>query len=118
MVYAWLSTRPWLVDGLFAAAVALPFVPASSAELAVYRIIQEALTNTMRHAGASEADVALDWTVPGRLTVSVHDNGSGPTPEWVEGRGLAGMRQRLEALGGELEVLTDHGFEIRGVLPA
>ncbi|WP_162907000.1 sensor histidine kinase [Allorhizocola rhizosphaerae] len=89
-----------------------------SAELAVYRLIQEALTNAMRHSGASRADVTLDWTTPGRLVVIVRDNGSGPVQGWAEGRGLTGMRERLAAVGGKVQVLTDNGFEVRGVLPA
>lgn len=86
-----------------------------SAELAVYRLVQEALTNTMRHAGpGAAAEAVLDWQ-PGRLVVTVRDNGIGGVPRF--GRGLTGMRERLAALDGSLEVEGSQGFQVKGVLP-
>jgi len=91
-----------------------------SARHAVYRLVQEALTNTLRHAGPGAAAwVTLDWA-PGSLTVSVRDNGRGVGPAgFTAGRGLTGMRERFEALGGSVIAgpLPDEGFGVKGVLP-
>jgi signal transduction histidine kinase len=72
-------------------------------ETAAYRIVQEALTNVARHAGAAEADVAV-WADRDVLLVQVEDQGAGFDPGSVPpGRGgLAGMRERAELLGGRL----------------
>ncbi len=91
-------------------------------DLAAYRIIQEALTNTLRHAGPAKAIVTLSYA-PKRLTIEVADDGksqaAGPGPEAGAGKGLLGMRERAEALGGELEVgaVAGGGFKVRAELP-
>jgi PAS domain S-box-containing protein len=75
-------------------------------ETAAYRIVQEALTNVARHAGASEASVSLDCPED-ELAVTVTDRGRGFDPRSVKPAatgGLAGMRERAELLGGELAV--------------
>jgi signal transduction histidine kinase len=74
-------------------------VPASVA-LAAYRIIQEALTNTIRHTPGSHASVTLDYGAT-ELAITVCNDGpmSGPIPAG-DGKGLAGMRRRVTALGG------------------
>ncbi|WP_428831737.1 sensor histidine kinase, partial [Glycomyces tenuis] len=64
-----------------------------------YRIVQEALTNIVRHAGAGTARVALDWRTEG-LTITVTDDGVGAGPGPVAGRGLVGIRERARACGG------------------
>lgn len=71
-------------------------------QLVVYRIVQESLTNVMRHSGASEARVALD-AQPDELEVLVADNGSGLASDGVplEG-GIRGMRERALLIGAEL----------------
>jgi signal transduction histidine kinase len=71
-------------------------------ELAAYFVTAEALTNAVKHAGASKATVHLQQT-GGRLTVTVGDDGSGGA-EMVHGGGLAGLRDRVEALDGALSV--------------
>jgi signal transduction histidine kinase len=77
----------------------------AAAQLAVYRLVQEALTNTLKHAGdGASAIVRLSYR-PGELRVDVEDDGAGasaPVPE-TAGRGLAGMRQRVETFGGEVQ---------------
>ncbi len=66
-----------------------------------YRIVQEALSNTVRHAGTATAHVVVDHS-DGTLVVSVHDDGTGaPGPDRA-GYGLVGMRERVELFGGEL----------------
>lgn len=90
-------------------------------DLTAYRIIQEALTNTLRHAGARRADVTLRIT-GGALVVDVVDDGAGTTAPASDGggRGIAGMRERAATLGGMLEAgpLPDGGgFRVHARLP-
>ena len=93
-----------------------------AADLAAYRIIQEALTNTLRHAGPAKAIVTLSYA-PKRLTIEVTDDGKGqpasPGSEAGAGKGLLGMQERAEALGGELEAgpVAAGGFKVRAELP-
>lgn len=69
-------------------------------ELAAYRIIQEALTNVVKHAGPeARAFVTIDHA-PDRLTVAIRDDGQGPTIGDGLGHGLVGMRERVAAFGG------------------
>ena len=76
-------------------------LPASAA-LSVYRIVQEALTNSLRHAGPARARVILRY-LPDALEVQVSDNGVGGVPPAEHGgHGLIGMRERVALFGGEL----------------
>ena len=78
-----------------------PLAPAAG--LAVYRVAQEALTNVLKHAGpGATANVRLRWE-PDRVTVIVSDDGAGNAPSDGRGRGLTGMRERVEPRGGTLE---------------
>jgi signal transduction histidine kinase len=73
-------------------------------QLAVYRLVQEALTNTLKHGGpAARARVRLRY-LPGELRVDVDDNGTGATaPRPVSpGGGLPGMKERIRAYGGDV----------------
>jgi signal transduction histidine kinase len=88
-------------------------------ELAAYRIVQEALTNVVRHAGHARATVDLDHG-PARLTITVCDDGQGgEASEGVPGHGITGMRERAHAVGGTLRVgpLPDRGFVVTASLP-
>jgi signal transduction histidine kinase len=67
-----------------------------------YRIVQESLTNTVRHAAASSVRVRLGWRA-GALRLEVCDDGSGPAGDG-HGHGLVGMRERVAAVGGELSL--------------
>jgi signal transduction histidine kinase len=85
----------------------------------VYRIVQESLTNIVRHAAAATASVRIDYG-PDALTVRVEDDGgatpaAAPTP----GVGLLGMRERVTALGGRLraEPRSEGGFTVHAELP-
>lgn len=74
-------------------------------QLATYRIVQEALTNVVRHAKASRATVEISES-GGRYIIAVADDGIGVTDErdLTRGRGLLGIRERAELLGGTLDV--------------
>ena len=87
-------------------------------DLTAYRLIQEALTNTLRHAGASRALVRVCYR-PDSLHLSVRDDGSGPGTTSVPGNGLLGMRERVGVYGGELAVgaAEGGGYELRAELP-
>jgi signal transduction histidine kinase len=87
---------------------------------AAYRIAQEALTNALRHAGPASAVVTVRYELD-RLVVEVLDDGRGSErePEPGGGHGIAGMRERALALGGELDA-GPHGlggFQVRASLP-
>jgi signal transduction histidine kinase len=94
-------------------------VPAEVGNVA-YRILQEALTNVLRHSGAHHADVRVRYD-PDRLTVSVSDDGRGQTQDDVRGAGygITGMRERAEAVGGSLQAGPESGggFVVRAELP-
>ncbi|MFB7648277.1 sensor histidine kinase [Streptomyces sp. NPDC056084] len=97
-----------------------PALPAAVG-LAGYRIVQEALTNTLRHAGASRVRVSVCRDEES-VRIEVSDNGRPGHRSWRSGgagRGLAGMRERAELLGGTLAAGpgADGGFEVRAVLP-
>jgi signal transduction histidine kinase len=87
-------------------------------QLALYRIVQESLTNVVRHADASRATVDLGEQ-DGAYVVTVTDNGTGAgTPVESDGRGLLGMRERAELLGGKLEAgSVAGGFRVRATIP-
>jgi signal transduction histidine kinase len=78
---------------------------ADSVQIAVYRIVQEALTNVVKHAQASTVRIALACADSATLTLEVQDDGCGMDPESAtRGLGLLGARERAAALGGELQV--------------
>lgn len=94
--------------------------PGERVALAAYRIIQEAITNVLRHAAASRVEVMLDQH-EGQLLVELRDDGRGLAPDWQRGDrfGVRGMRERAHALGGELEVANaaGGGVLVRALLP-
>ncbi len=87
--------------------------------LSAYRIVQEALTNVVRHAGTGRCRVRVDHG-DGELTVEVVDGGHGSTgPGSPHGFGLVGMRERVALLNGRLEAgpRPEGGFRVTAVLP-
>lgn len=93
-------------------------VPAAVGSTA-YRIVQEALTNTARHACATTAAVRIEYR-PDGLSVQVDDDGrAAPDDAPAHGLGLLGMRERVTALGGWLRAQprTGHGFTVQAELP-
>lgn len=91
-----------------------------SVELALYRIVQESLTNVVRHAGASSVSVSLSESATEYL-VEIVDDGSGTERSEISGgRGLLGMRERAELLGGSLEAgprTATTGFRVAATIP-
>ncbi len=88
-------------------------------DLSAFRIVQESLTNVLRHAGSgASATVQLD-VEGGELCVEVTDDGTGAHFTDGAGRGLAGMRERAELLGGRFEAgpKDGGGFRVRATLP-
>lgn len=105
-----LTRAAWRADTQVEATVEvadLPVLPAAT-EVAAFRIVQEALTNVVHHAGAGRVHVSL--AASGRdLVVVVSDDGSGQVEPRSGGVGLSTMRERAEELGGRLEVLAVPG---------
>jgi signal transduction histidine kinase len=94
-----------------------------SADLSAYRIVQEALTNVVKHAGRAETAVTLGYRTDG-LELTITDSGdAGPSARppagSAGGHGLVGMRERTALFGGTLTAgpREDRGFEVRGRLP-
>jgi signal transduction histidine kinase len=96
-----------------------------AAELAAFHVVQEALTNMVKHARArARAEVTLTW-LPDRLVVLIEDDGGAPLRENVgnspvpgSGTGLIGLRERLAAVGGTIRTQQlDEGFRVRVELP-
>ena len=86
-----------------------PFAVDSNAGVQVYRVLQEALNNVKRHAGAQEAWVRLKF-MKDSLSLEVEDHGKGFSPETNhQGIGLVGMRERAELVGGTLQISQRNG---------
>ena len=90
-------------------------------DLTAYRLVQEGLTNTLRHArNPQRAEVAIDFGAD-RIELAVRDDGQDPSsaPMTQTGNGLLGMRERVAAYGGSLvaRVRPEGGFELVATLP-
>jgi signal transduction histidine kinase len=77
-------------------------------DLSAYRIVQEGLTNALKHARASQADVVVRYA-PGEMQIEVRDNGGGAVTGDGLGHGLIGMRERVKIYGGEMSAGTAPG---------
>jgi signal transduction histidine kinase len=93
-------------------------------DLSAYRIIQEALTNVIKHAAAASANVTISYRADS-VTVEITDQGAGPQPAQVpaprtgSGHGIIGMRERVAVFGGEFAAGPgpDGGFRVRACFP-
>jgi signal transduction histidine kinase len=92
--------------------------PPASAQLAVYRILQEALTNALRHGSGEVVDVMLAWH-PDRVQLSVRNPVAEPaTPGDGRGHGLIGMRERAQLVGGSFTAgVEGDAFVVTATLP-
>jgi signal transduction histidine kinase len=100
-----------------------PIALAAPADLVAYRVVQEALTNAVKHAGRpARADVLVTY-LPGLVEIQVTDTGNGnetrPATAVPGGHGLLGMRERATEIGGDLRVgpTVDGGWQVRARLP-
>jgi signal transduction histidine kinase len=122
-----LDRLPALVAGITGVDIALevdiptaPQAVPTNVQLALFRIAQESLTNVTRHADAKHATVRL-WVEDGSYRLEVTDDGTGSTATASEtgGRGLLGMRERAELLGGRLSAgpAEGGGFRVSASIP-
>jgi signal transduction histidine kinase len=95
-----------------------PFELPPGIDVSAYRIVQEALTNALKHAGPARAQVIVRYT-PEDLELEVLDDGAGTGNGGGSGHGLAGLRERVAVYGGELEAgrRADGGYALRARLP-
>jgi signal transduction histidine kinase len=86
-------------------------------DLSAYRVVQEALTNALKHAGTARARVRVTY-LPDAIQLEVSDDGRGATTV-AAGHGLVGMRERVALYGGEIfaGTLAEGGFTVRARLP-
>ena len=88
--------------------------------VAIYRLVQESLTNVTRHAEATEVQIeifSLTQIDKEGLQIIVRDNGKGFVTEHTSGFGLPGMRERVEGLGGTFTIKSNKGTEIKAWIP-
>jgi signal transduction histidine kinase len=95
-----------------------PFPLPRGVDLSAYRIVQEGLTNALKHARASDADVTVRYR-PEELEIEVRDNGQGSATSDGLGHGLVGVRERVKIYGGEMTAgtATEGGFVLSTRLP-
>jgi len=95
-----------------------PFPLPRGVDLSAYRIVQEGLTNALKHARASDADVTVRYR-PDELEIEVRDNGQGVAASDGLGHGLVGIRERVKIYGGEMSAATatEGGFVLSTRLP-
>ncbi|MFG2043896.1 sensor histidine kinase [Dactylosporangium sp. NPDC048998] len=120
-----LAAIPVLIDQVRETGVAASFTVSGArravppdTEVAAYRIVQEALTNTLKHAAARTVTVALDWG--DELIITICDDGSGDSALGIAGAGsgLIGIRERAAACGGWADARAGtHGFTVTASLP-
>jgi signal transduction histidine kinase len=90
----------------------------AAVDMSAYRIIQEAITNVLKHANASRVEVVIDYQ-PDALALTISDNGTGRQSDSSNGHGLIGMRERVALFGGDLSTGSSSlgGFTVRATLP-
>jgi signal transduction histidine kinase len=95
-----------------------PFPLPRGIDLSAYRIVQEGLTNALKHARASDADVTVRYR-PDELVIEIRDNGRGSGTSDGLGHGLVGVRERVKIYGGEMTAgtATGGGFVLSSRLP-
>jgi len=95
-----------------------PVQLAAGIDLTAYRLVQEGLTNTLKHARARQAEVVVSYG-DGHVELTVSDDGLGGGGGGGSGHGLVGMRERVSVYGGELEAgpRADGGYRLRARLP-
>ena len=105
----WSNTLPDDIDGLEAAKV-----------VQIFRIVQEAVTNAIKHAGSDtiDIDIAVAGDAAGEVTIRIADHGKGLDPDRPAGHGLSNMANRAEAIGARLEIAdTGQGTVVALAVP-
>jgi signal transduction histidine kinase len=94
-----------------------PAALTAGVDISAYRIVQEALTNALKHAGASGVEVLLRYGES--LELEISDDGDGPSPPGENGHGLIGMRERVALYGGSFDAgrSPSGGFHVHATLP-
>jgi signal transduction histidine kinase len=116
-----------LVDRVSAAGVPIEFLVVGNpqplvpgVQLCLYRVVQESLTNVLKHAGKARVTVTMDYQ-PGVVTARIIDDGAGAgrTADGAAGHGLVGMRERVRLYAGTLSAgpRREGGFEVLAVVP-
>lgn len=87
-------------------------------EAAAFRVVQEAVTNSLRHSNGTALRVSVRTEPPGDLVICVADDGRASAAPGAEGHGLRGMRERVTDLGGHLDAgPTPNGWTVRAAIP-
>jgi signal transduction histidine kinase len=95
-----------------------PYPLPRALDLSAYRIVQEGLTNALKHARASQADVTVRYSSD-ELHIEIRDDGNGASPDDGRGHGLVGVRERVKIYGGEMtaDTASGGGFVLSTRLP-
>jgi signal transduction histidine kinase len=95
-----------------------PYELPHALDLSAFRIVQEGLTNALKHARAGHADVTVRYGSD-ELWIEVRDDGEGALPDDGHGHGLVGVRERVKIYGGEMsaDTASGGGFILRARLP-
>src|SRR5262249_62277927 len=95
-----------------------PGPPPAGVDLTAYRLVQEGLTNSIKHARAQRAEVVVRYS-DGRVELTVSDDGLGDGGGEKGGNGLVGMRERVSVYGGELDAgpRPEGGYRLHATLP-
>ena len=117
------STRCWRTSDapgfpLGCTSRAIPYELPRAIDLSAYRIVQEGLTNSLKHANATRADVTVRYR-DDELGIEVVDNGAGVATSDGLGHGLVGIRERVKIYGGDMNAGTapEGGFVLSARLP-
>ncbi|MBD0379277.1 sensor histidine kinase [Paenibacillus sp. WST5] len=95
----------------------MPYALYPSLEFILYRNAQEAVTNAIRHGGATQVLIELTYE-PKLITMNISNNGALPTDTSIKGLGISGMEERAKVIGGQLFVSVDERYNVTTVLPA
>ncbi|WP_019422784.1 sensor histidine kinase [Paenibacillus sp. OSY-SE] len=95
----------------------IPYALYPSIEVVIYQNAQEAITNALRHGGATEVDIYVSYH-PEEVVLQVGNNGSKPELPLERGIGLRGMEERTNMIGGRVEWTAEPHFTVRTVIPA
>ncbi|MFI7453039.1 sensor histidine kinase [Nonomuraea sp. NPDC049714] len=91
--------------------------PSEEVTLTLIRVVQEIITNTVRHAGATSLSIRIESTPDRAVRLTSVDDGRG-SPQLRLGNGLRGLRERVDAIGGDVRLDSSDGFRVTATVPA